>query len=146
MNRSLPLALAAVLGIGAAVNGLFMLISPANWYFAVPGVTTTGPLNQHFVRDIGLIFLLVAIAMLTGVVRPAARLPLWSAAALWLAGHALFHFWEVAVGICGTGALAQDFPAVTLPAILTAGLALWAWRDTAHESCRPRSVEDTNAA
>lgn len=146
MNRSLPLALAAALGIGAAVNGLFMLISPANWYFAVPGVTTTGPFNQHFVRDIGLIFLLVAIAMLTGVVRSAARLPLWSAAALWLAGHAIFHFWEVAVGICGTGALVQDFPAVTLPAILTTGLALWAWRDTAHQNCRPRSVEDTYAA
>ena len=129
MSRNLPLALAAVLGLGAAANGLFMLISPGKWYFAVPGVTTTGPFNQHFVRDIGLIFLLVAIAMLTGVVRPVARVLLWSAAALWLAGHALFHFWEVAVGICGTGALAQDFPAVTLPAIATTTLALWAWRD-----------------
>ncbi|MCK0530785.1 hypothetical protein [Sphingobium agri] len=146
MSRRFPLALAAALGSGAAVNGVFMLISPANWYFAVPGVTTTGPFNQHFVRDIGLIFLLVAVAMLTGVVRPAARLPLWSAAALWLAGHALFHFWEVAVGICGTGALARDFPAVTLPAILTTALALWAWRDTARESRRPHSVEDARAA
>jgi hypothetical protein len=71
MSRNLPLALAAVLGLGAAANGLFMLISPAKWYFAVPGVTTTGPFNQHFVRDIGLIFLLVATAMLAGVARPA---------------------------------------------------------------------------
>ena len=39
MNRNLPLALAAVLGLASAVNGAFMLISPANWYFAVPGVT-----------------------------------------------------------------------------------------------------------
>jgi hypothetical protein len=110
MSRGLLLALAAALGIGAAVNGLFMLLSPARWYFAVPGVTTTGPFNQHFVRDIGLIFLLVAIAMLAGVARPAARLPLWSAAAFWLAGHALFHFWEVAVDICGTGAPPGIFP------------------------------------
>lgn len=146
MNRILPLALAAVLGIGAAVNGLFMVISPADWYFAVPGVTTTGPFNQHFLRDIGLIFLLVSIAMLTGVARPAARVPLWSAAALWLVGHAMFHFWEVAVGICGTGALAQDFPAVTLPAILTTALALWAWRDAARYSRRPHPVEDARAA
>ncbi len=92
MSRGVPLVLAALLGLGAAANGIFMLISPANWYFAVPGVTTTGPFNQHFVRDIGLIFLLVATAMLTGVARPAARLSLWSAAALWLSGHALFHF------------------------------------------------------
>lgn len=145
MSRNFSLALATVLGLVSAVNGLFMLISPANWYFAVPGVTTTGPFNQHFVRDIGLIFLLVAIAMLTGVVRPVARVPLWSAAALWLAGHALFHFWEVAVGLCGTGALAQDFPAVTLPAILTTVLALWAWRD-AKRSRRTHSMGDSFAA
>ena len=116
----------------AAINGLFMLVSPANWYFAIPGVTTTGPFNQHFVRDIGLIFLLVAIAMLVGVARPAARVALWSAAALWLSGHALFHFWEVAAGICGADALVRDFPAVTLPAILTTALAAWARRDETH--------------
>ena len=145
MSRNLPLALAAVLGFASAANGLFMLISPANWYFAVPGVTTTGPFNQHFIRDIGLIFLLVAIAMLIGVARSASRIPLWSAAALWLVGHALFHFWEVAVGICGQGALAQDFPAVTLPAILTTALALWAWRDAAR-SHQAYSMGDTRAA
>jgi len=37
--------LAAFLGIGAIVNGLYMLLSPLGWYFAVPGVTTTGPFN-----------------------------------------------------------------------------------------------------
>jgi len=145
MSRKLPLALATVLGLASAANGLFMVISPANWYFAVPGVTTTGPFNQHFIRDIGLIFLLVAIAILIGVARPASRVPLWSAAALWLAGHALFHLWEVAVGICGTVALSQDFPAVTLPAILTIALALWAWRDDARSS-QALSMGDTRAA
>ncbi|ATI80827.1 hypothetical protein A6768_13100 [Sphingobium yanoikuyae] len=144
MNRRLPIALAVMLGLGAIANGLFMLISPANWYFAVPGVTT-GPFNQHFLRDIGLIFLLVGIAMLTGAARPATRVALWFLAALWLGGHALFHFWEVAVGICGTGALVQDFPAVTLPAILTAALALWAWRDAAGGSRRSHPVEDSRA-
>ena len=110
MSRRLPLALAVLLGLGAAANGAFMLLSPANWYFAVPGVTTTGPFNQHFVRDIGLTFLLVAVALLAGVSKPRARVALWSAAALWLAGHALFHLWGVAAGICGSGALVQNFP------------------------------------
>ena len=45
MSRNLPLALAAVLGLASAVNGAFMLISPANWYFAVPGVTDTFRVN-----------------------------------------------------------------------------------------------------
>jgi hypothetical protein len=118
--------LAILLGLGFAANGLFMLVSPGNWYFAVPGVTGTGPFNQHFLRDIGLIFVLLAAAMLTGAARPAVRSLAWGGAAIWLAGHALFHLWEVAVGICGTDAIARDFPAVTLPAILVLGLALGA--------------------
>lgn len=146
MSRNAPLGLAALLGLGAAANGLFMLLSPANWYFAVPGVTTTGPFNQHFLRDIGLIFVLVAVALLVGVARPRARVALWSAAALWLAGHAVFHFWEVAIGICGSGALVQDFPAVTLPAILTVALSLWAWRDAPRDIREPRAGEHIRAA
>jgi hypothetical protein len=129
MLRQFCIGTAVVVGIGAIGNGLFMLVSPANWYFAVPGVTTTGPFNQHFLRDIGLIFGLIGAAMLVGAARPALRVPLWTGAAIWLAGHALFHFWEVAVGICGATALARDFPAVTLPALIVAALAIWAGRD-----------------
>lgn len=129
MPRSPILSLAVVLGLLAAVNGVFMLIAPATWYFAVPGVTSTGPFNQHFVRDIGLIFVLLGGAFLTGAARPNARIVLWGAATLWLSGHALFHFWEVAVGICGPAAIPRDFPAVTLPAILGAVLTAWAVRD-----------------
>ena len=123
------LGLAVMMGILADLNGLYMLISPANWYFAVPGVTTTGPFNQHFIRDIGLIFLFVGTAFLVGSFRAQYRVLLWSTATLWLGGHALFHFWEVAVGICGPSALARDFPAVTLPSILGALLTFWAISD-----------------
>jgi hypothetical protein len=84
----------------------------------VPGVTTTGTFNQHFVRDIGLVFLFIGMVFLVGVARPRLRLFVWAAPTLWLGGHALFHFWEVAVGICGPSTIARDFPAVTLPAIL----------------------------
>jgi hypothetical protein len=120
------IAVAILLGIGGVANGIFMLANPVRWYFAVPGVTTTGPFNQHFIRDIGLIFLLVGGAFLVGAARPALRAPFWAAGAIWLVGHALFHFWEVAVGICGPSALVRDFPAVSLPAIITTALALWA--------------------
>jgi iron complex outermembrane receptor protein len=42
-----------------------------------------------------------------------------------LAGrHALVHFWVAAAGICEKGALSQNFPAATLPAILTAALSM----------------------
>jgi hypothetical protein len=120
---------AVLMGLAALANGAFMLVSPDHWYFAVPGVTDTGPFNQHFIRDIGLIFLFVGSAFLLGAAKPQYRLVLWAAPTLWLAAHALFHFWEVAVGICGPSALVRDFPAVTLPAIIGAGITFWALRD-----------------
>lgn len=125
MSNSLYLGAAVLLGIAAIANGTFMLVAPESWYFAVPGVTTTGPFNQHFVRDIGLIFLLLGGSFLLGAVQPHLRVLLWAAPSIWLSGHALFHFWEVAVGICSVSAIPRDFPAVTLPAVV--GLVLTAW-------------------
>lgn len=134
MLKKICLGTAITLGILALANGFYMLYSPAGWYFAVPGVTTTGPFNQHFIRDIGLIFLFMGMAFLVGSRRPQYRVVLWSTATLWLWAHALFHFWEVAVGICGPDALARDFPAVTLPAILCTLLVAWAVGDARRTS------------
>jgi len=126
MWKALCAGASIVLGLAAIANGLFMLASPEAWYFAVPGVTTTGPFNQHFVRDIGLVYLLAGAAFLTGVAKPRYRLLLWALPTLWLSGHALFHFWEVAAGISEHSALGRDFAAVTLPAIIGLVLTLWA--------------------
>jgi uncharacterized protein YjeT (DUF2065 family) len=126
MLKTSCLALAVLLGVVLLANGIFMLVSPERWYVLVPGVTSTGPFNQHFLRDIGLIFVFMGGAFLVGVGRPQFRILLWAAAAIWLCGHALFHFWEVAVGICSPSDLVRDFPAVTLPAIIAVLLTLWA--------------------
>ena len=117
MLKSASLGIAMLLGVAMIANGVFMLVSPEGWYLAVPGVTSTGPFNQHFVRDIGLIFLLLGGAFLVGAALPHVRVLLWAAPSIWLTGHALFHFWEVAVGICSPSVIPRDFPAVTLPAI-----------------------------
>jgi uncharacterized protein YjeT (DUF2065 family) len=126
MLKSVSIAIAFALGTAAIANGIFMLLAPESWYFAVPGVTTTGPFNQHFVRDIGLIFLFIGVAFYLGIARPDLRIVFWAAPTLWLAGHALFHFWEVAVGICSASVIPRDFPAVTLPAILGLSITSWA--------------------
>ena len=126
MLKSANLGIAALLGVALIANGIFMLVAPADWYVAVPGVTATGPFNQHFLRDIGLIFLLLGSAFLFGAVLPHSRVLLWAAPSIWLTGHALFHFWEVAVGICSPSVIPRDFPAVTLPAIIGIALTFWA--------------------
>ena len=142
MTKTFCIGIALALGIAALANGVFMLVAPEAWYFAVPGVTTTGPFNQHFLRDIGLIFLFLGAAFLAGAALPRYRVVLWTAPTLWLWGHALFHFWEVAVGICGPSALARDFPAVTLPALIGTALIFWAIAaDPTAESARtPRAL------
>jgi hypothetical protein len=140
MLKAICLGVAVVLGIAAVANGVYMLVAPESWYFAVPGVTTTGPFNQHFIRDIGLIFLFLGGAFLFGAARPELRVVFWGAATIWLAGHALFHFWEVAVGICSASALARDFPAVTLPALLGVAITLWAI-----SSSRARPIMETRS-
>jgi uncharacterized protein YjeT (DUF2065 family) len=120
-------AVAALNGTFVFVNGLFMFVAPAQWYHIIPGVTLTGPFNQHFVRDIGLIQMLLGAMFDIGVAWPASRFFLWSAATAWLSAHAVLHLWEVAVGISSPVAIVRDFPAVTLPALvgiaLTVGLA-----------------------
>jgi hypothetical protein len=126
MARTLWIGVALALSAAAEANGLFMLASPERWYFAVPGVTDTGPFNQHFVRDIGLIYLFIGTAFLVGAMLPRYRIVLWATPTSWLWGHALFHFWEIAVGICGPAVLVRDFPAVTLPAIIGTVLTFWA--------------------
>jgi len=117
--------MAALNGLFLFGNGLFMLVVPSAWYHFVPGVTHTGPFNQHLIRDIGLIQMFLGAAFGIGMIRPASRLELWAAATSWLIAHAVLHLWEVAVGICSSSVIARDFPAVTLPALI--GIALTAW-------------------
>ena len=65
--------LAFILGAGLAANGLFMLADPAAWYALVPGVPMTGPLNAHFVRDIGCAYLVAGAALAAFGAQPQAR-------------------------------------------------------------------------
>src|SRR5579871_1365158 len=60
-----------LLGISHIVNGLFMLIAPAEWYASVPGVTATGPFNPHFILDIGMAFVASGAGLMLGARRGA---------------------------------------------------------------------------
>jgi hypothetical protein len=62
------------LGLALAANGLLMPFDPVGWYAVGPGVTETGPLNPHFVRDIGCAYILTGFA-LAGLASTSARGP-----------------------------------------------------------------------
>jgi hypothetical protein len=125
VGRSLP-GIAILLGLAMLANGLVMLADPWWWYATTPGVGRTGLFNQHFIRDIGLLYAMIGGAFIAGAVRPALRIATWASATLWLTGHMIFHFWEVAAGICGSAYLVTDFPAVTLSSLIGMGLTAWA--------------------
>ncbi|WP_440053135.1 hypothetical protein ACSLBF_09270 [Pseudoalteromonas sp. T1lg65] len=121
MTKSIVFYTAALLGVLSFANGLFMILAPESWYWLIPGVPDRGPFNQHFLRDIGIIYTLMGVTFIVGAIYKSLRFSLWLLPAAWLTGHAIFHIWEVLVGICGPESLLQDFAGVTLPAIL----ALW---------------------
>jgi hypothetical protein len=117
--------LAAAVGLAMAANGLAMLLAGPAWYAAVPGVTETGPLNLHFVKDIGAAYLtagagLVAFAWkATSLARGIAI-----AGVLFLGLHGFIHLAEAVGDPDGAMHLVRDFAGVLLPPVL-ALVAVW---------------------
>lgn len=125
MNRWIVILLAVVLG----ANGLAMNVAPLAWYDAVPGVTATGAYNPHFVRDIGMAYLVVSLGLAWFAWRPVQGWPALVCAAAFQLLHAAIH---VGDGVCGANPLsdfARDFPGVFLPALLTVWV-VWRARPT----------------
>lgn len=120
--------LAILLGLAAFCNGLLMTFFPEYWYWLVPGVPDRGPYNLHFVRDIGINYILIGLAFVAGCLFVKQRPALWLMPTAWLTGHAIVHVWEVMVGVCGATSIAQDFPGVIAPALLALGLVYAGYR------------------
>jgi uncharacterized protein YjeT (DUF2065 family) len=114
---------ATILGIVLAANGLIMLAVPAQWYAAVPGVTETGPFNAHFVRDIGVAYLVCGAALAWFAVTATARAAALAGAAF-LTLHAIVHVWDAAAGREHAHQLIIDIPSIFLPAALALWIAL----------------------
>lgn len=115
-------ALAALFALG---NGLIMLANPFGWYDLIGTVKATGPANAHFIRDIGLAYLLSAALLGYAAGRLALRWGAGLAGAGWLLAHGLLHVWEVLAGICAPGIFWQEAPGTLGPPLLAlAGIAL----------------------
>src|SRR6056297_704279 len=64
MTRSVLLLVAAWCG----GTGVYLVVSPGGFHAGIPGVAETGPLNIHFFRDVGLAFVVSALALGAGAV------------------------------------------------------------------------------
>lgn len=126
-----------LLSIMLIANGTAMLAAPEAWYWHTPGVSDTGPLNLHFVRDIGAAYLVAGLAFAWLWRTPTA----WPAAfsgCTFLALHALVHVGEMLAGTIDPHHLLRDLPGVFLIPLA----ALWlAW--PAHRFHSPK--EDHHA-
>ena len=115
----------AVLGLIAlllAVNGLAMLGWPESWYYAVPTVPYTGPLNEHFVRDIGCAYLTSAGALGWFAHDPLRARPAALTGITFLLAHAGVHLADAAAGRCSPHHLAEDSVGVFLLPLLALAL------------------------
>jgi len=113
-------SLAIVLGLVLAGNGLFMLYDPGAWCGLVPGVPDTGPLNAHFVRDIGCAYLVTGCTLVALAFDDRMRLAALAGAAF-LSLHALVHLGEAIGGQGHSEQLRAELALAFAPAVV----ALW---------------------
>jgi hypothetical protein len=95
--------------LGNLANGVWMLVAPVHWYFHLPAnVPGSGPLNEHFVRDIGCIFFVIGVALAMAAFRPKLRLPAMLLATGFYGAHALVHVLDSVRGLFGPGQWMYD--------------------------------------
>jgi hypothetical protein len=108
-----------------------MMVAPAGWYWDLPAaVPDTGPLNAHFVRDIGAAFFTIGVAFL--VTAPSARRyrGVVLAAALFFVLHAVLHVADLISARLPADHWLIDVPGVFLPALALVVLSLPRWWQT----------------
>jgi len=123
-----PRYLLWLVGISSVLNGAGMYLVPGEWFVAVPGVTETGPFNDHFVRDVGAAYVASGAAVILAVKIRAARLPLLGVASLFSVGHAARHAIDWVTVEATHHHWHVDAAAVVVPAFVVLWATVVAWR------------------
>ncbi len=130
-----------VAALTSLAMGAFMLARPLDWYVFIPTVVTTGPPNQHFIRDIGLAYLGCGVVLGYAAIHPPLRWLAAMAGGLWLSFHGALHVYEVAAGICGPATFWADAPGVLgQPLLVWAALAILFARQRVAPAGLPKSA------
>ncbi len=109
--------------LGNLANALWMLADPVHWYQNLPaGVPDFGPLNEHFVRDIGCIYFLMGAVLAAGALLVRWRLAACAVTTLFYVLHAAVHVIDTRRGLVGPEHWWIDVPGVYLPAVILVGV------------------------
>src|ERR1051325_10623969 len=112
-----------IVGVLNLANGLWMLLAPGHWYLHLPaGVPDTGPLNEHFVRDIGAAFTTFGLGFCWVAARPSRRFVVAALAASFFGLHAVVHVADLFTGRLHHGHWLIDLPGVFVPALIAIAL------------------------
>jgi hypothetical protein len=113
---TIVLGLAALGNLG---NAAWMLADPVHWYQNLPAaVPDFGPLNEHFVRDIGCAFAVQGLALGAAAIQPRWRVAACLAVALFYTLHAVVHVVDTLRGLVGPEHWRIDLAGVYVPAAL----------------------------
>lgn len=114
-----------VLAAVNVANGLWMLATPSGWFTGIPAaVPDTGPLNEHFVRDVGVAYLVSGVGLAWCAQNLGRALPVLVGIAAFSLGHALTHVADILSGRLSASHWLIDTPGVFAPAILLVMMAL----------------------
>ncbi|CAF4433231.1 unnamed protein product [Rotaria socialis] len=81
------------------MHALWVLIAPEHWYHNLPaGVPEFGPINVHFIRDLGCVFLLHGVGLVFAAFNVSYRLPLFTMNTAFYVLHMFVHVHEVVSG------------------------------------------------
>lgn len=106
-------------GLGNLANGIWMLADPVHWHMTLPAaVPDFGPLNEHFVRDIGATFTMLGLGLVWATFQTAVRVPVLVLVTLFYGLHALVHVYDTGRGLVGPEHWSIDFPAVYVPTLV----------------------------
>lgn len=108
-----------ILAVVNLANGLWMLASPPGWFVGIPAaVPDTGPLNPHFVRDVGVAYSVCGVGFAWCAKNLDRALPVHVGITLFYVGHALTHVFDILTGALPLAHWLIDTPAVFAPTIL----------------------------
>lgn len=108
-----------ILAVVNVANALWMVIAPASWFTGIPAaVPDTGEFNFHFVRDVGVAYLVCGIGLAWCAQNLPRALPVLVGVTLFNFGHAATHVDDILQGRLPASHWLIDTPAVFAPTIL----------------------------